>query len=164
MLTRQLRQRAADAFKAFAKAFAPMAGNLPDARIFVTGNTVIDALLWVRDRVLDDADLNARVRVEVHRIDNLQLRMLTRQLRQRAADAFKAFAKTVIDALLWVRDRVLDDADLNARLAARYPFLEADKDVRVEVHRIDNLQLRMLTRQLRQRAADAFKAFAPAIR
>ena len=34
--------------------------NLPDARIFVTGNTVIDALLWVRDRVLDDADLNAR--------------------------------------------------------------------------------------------------------
>lgn len=35
--------------------------NLPDARIFVTGNTVIDALLWVRDRVLDDADLNARL-------------------------------------------------------------------------------------------------------
>lgn len=35
--------------------------NLPDQRIFVTGNTVIDALLWVRDRVLDDADLNARL-------------------------------------------------------------------------------------------------------
>ena len=35
--------------------------NLPEQRIFVTGNTVIDALLWVRDRVLGDADLSARL-------------------------------------------------------------------------------------------------------
>jgi len=35
--------------------------NLPDARIIVTGNTVIDALLWVRDRVLDDTSLNAEL-------------------------------------------------------------------------------------------------------
>lgn len=28
--------------------------NLPAARMFVTGNTVIDALFWVRDRVLSD--------------------------------------------------------------------------------------------------------------
>lgn len=35
--------------------------NLPDARIVVTGNTVIDALLWVRDRVLDDTSLNAEL-------------------------------------------------------------------------------------------------------
>ncbi|MGJ0482558.1 MULTISPECIES: non-hydrolyzing UDP-N-acetylglucosamine 2-epimerase [Pantoea] len=35
--------------------------NLPDARIIVTGNTVIDALLWVRDRVLDDSNLNAQL-------------------------------------------------------------------------------------------------------
>lgn len=34
---------------------------------------------------------------------------------------------TVIDALLWVRDRVLDDSNLNAQLAARYPFLDPDK-------------------------------------
>lgn len=33
--------------------------NLQDARIFVTGNTVIDALFWVRDRVLTDASLHA---------------------------------------------------------------------------------------------------------
>lgn len=31
--------------------------NLPDSRIFVTGNTVIDALFWVRDRVLSDDNL-----------------------------------------------------------------------------------------------------------
>lgn len=35
--------------------------NLPEPRIFVTGNTVIDALLWVRDRVLMNADLNAQL-------------------------------------------------------------------------------------------------------
>ncbi len=34
---------------------------------------------------------------------------------------------TVIDALIWVRDRVLENADLNEGLAARYPFLDADK-------------------------------------
>ncbi len=31
--------------------------NLPADRLFVTGNTVIDALFWVRDRVLTDAAL-----------------------------------------------------------------------------------------------------------
>ncbi|MFP5597340.1 non-hydrolyzing UDP-N-acetylglucosamine 2-epimerase [Kluyvera sp. 142486] len=33
--------------------------NLSDKRIFVTGNTVIDALFWVRDRVMNDKALNA---------------------------------------------------------------------------------------------------------
>ena len=32
---------------------------LPDNRIFVTGNTVIDALFWVRDRVMSDTVLQA---------------------------------------------------------------------------------------------------------
>lgn len=34
---------------------------------------------------------------------------------------------TVIDALFWVRDRVMSDAALQASLAQRYPFLDADK-------------------------------------
>ncbi|MBS2693881.1 UDP-N-acetylglucosamine 2-epimerase, partial [Salmonella enterica subsp. enterica serovar 1,4,[5],12:i:-] len=33
--------------------------TLPDNQIFVTGNTVIDALFWVRDRVMSDAALQA---------------------------------------------------------------------------------------------------------
>ncbi|WP_428944474.1 non-hydrolyzing UDP-N-acetylglucosamine 2-epimerase [Pantoea sp. FN060301] len=33
--------------------------NLNAARMFVTGNTVIDALFWVRDRVLKDASLHS---------------------------------------------------------------------------------------------------------
>ena len=35
--------------------------NLPDSRIFVTGNTVIDALFWVRDRVMNDEALRAEL-------------------------------------------------------------------------------------------------------
>lgn len=31
--------------------------NIPDNQIFVTGNTVVDALFWVRERVLGDAPL-----------------------------------------------------------------------------------------------------------
>ncbi|MCU5772211.1 UDP-N-acetylglucosamine 2-epimerase (non-hydrolyzing) [Erwiniaceae bacterium BAC15a-03b] len=34
---------------------------------------------------------------------------------------------TVIDALFWVRDRVLSEGHLRSQLAQRYPFLQADK-------------------------------------
>lgn len=34
---------------------------------------------------------------------------------------------TVIDALLWVRDRIIADASLNQALAAHYPFLDSNK-------------------------------------
>jgi UDP-N-acetylglucosamine 2-epimerase (non-hydrolysing) len=34
---------------------------------------------------------------------------------------------TVIDALFWVRDSILDDASLQETLAARYPFLDPNK-------------------------------------
>ena len=35
---------------------------------------------------------------------------------------------TVIDALIWVRDRVLANSDLQKELAARYPFLNNGKN------------------------------------
>jgi len=35
--------------------------NISDKQIFVTGNTVIDALIWVRDRVLSSDDLKAEL-------------------------------------------------------------------------------------------------------
>ncbi len=37
-----------------------LAENIPDARITVTGNTVIDALLWVRDKVLREPESHWR--------------------------------------------------------------------------------------------------------
>lgn len=44
-----------------------------------------------------------------------------------AADSIVVTGNTVIDALLWVRDRVLDDNEINAQLASRYPFLDDSK-------------------------------------
>ena len=38
--------------------------NLPDSQIFVTGNTIIDALFWVRDSVLADEQLRAKLAVK----------------------------------------------------------------------------------------------------
>ncbi len=35
--------------------------NISDSKIFVTGNTVIDALIWVRDRVLANSELQAEL-------------------------------------------------------------------------------------------------------
>ncbi|NIF24558.1 non-hydrolyzing UDP-N-acetylglucosamine 2-epimerase [Candidatus Pantoea multigeneris] len=43
------------------------------------------------------------------------------------ASQIEVTGNTVIDALLWVRDRVLNDSELNNQLSARYPFLDAQK-------------------------------------
>ncbi|WP_026042376.1 non-hydrolyzing UDP-N-acetylglucosamine 2-epimerase [Pantoea sp. A4] len=44
-----------------------------------------------------------------------------------SASQIEVTGNTVIDALLWVRDRVLNDSELNNQLSARYPFLDAQK-------------------------------------
>lgn len=44
--------------------------NLADTRIFVTGNTVIDALFWVRDRVMSDENLRADLALRYPFLDN----------------------------------------------------------------------------------------------
>ncbi len=38
-----------------------LAENVPDKNIFVTGNTVIDALLWVRDKIKGDEELSQKL-------------------------------------------------------------------------------------------------------
>ncbi len=46
---------------------------------------------------------------------------------------------TVIDALLWVRDRVLSDAGVSERIAGRFPFLDDDRRmVLITGHRREN--------------------------
>ncbi|MCZ4059639.1 UDP-N-acetylglucosamine 2-epimerase (non-hydrolyzing) [Pantoea sp. LMR881] len=64
--------------------------NLSDNRIFVTGNTVIDALLWVRDRVLDDADLNAQLAARYPFLDtSKKLVLVTGHRRESFGDGFE---------------------------------------------------------------------------
>jgi len=64
--------------------------NLPDARIVVTGNTVIDALLWVRDRVLDDCNLNAQLAARYPFLDaSKKLVLVTGHRRESFGDGFE---------------------------------------------------------------------------
>ncbi len=64
--------------------------NLPDARIVVTGNTVIDALLWVRDRVLDDSNLNAQLAARYPFLDpNKKLVLVTGHRRESFGGGFE---------------------------------------------------------------------------
>lgn len=43
--------------------------NVADSRIFITGNTVIDALLWVRDRVMSSDTLRSELAANYPFID-----------------------------------------------------------------------------------------------
>ncbi|MBS6035030.1 MAG: UDP-N-acetylglucosamine 2-epimerase (non-hydrolyzing) [Pantoea sp.] len=64
--------------------------NLPDTRIVVTGNTVIDALLWVRDRVLDDCNLNAQLAARYPFLDaSKKLVLVTGHRRESFGDGFE---------------------------------------------------------------------------
>ncbi|WP_315314344.1 non-hydrolyzing UDP-N-acetylglucosamine 2-epimerase [Pantoea vagans] len=64
--------------------------NLPDSRIIVTGNTVIDALLWVRDRVLDDSNLNAQLAARYPFLDpDKKLVLVTGHRRESFGDGFE---------------------------------------------------------------------------
>ncbi|WP_313655893.1 non-hydrolyzing UDP-N-acetylglucosamine 2-epimerase [Pantoea sp.] len=64
--------------------------NLPDARIIVTGNTVIDALLWVRDQVLDDTSLNAELAARYPFLDPAKkLVLVTGHRRESFGDGFE---------------------------------------------------------------------------
>lgn len=56
--------------------------------------------------------------------ENAQRNLLKENLR---GERMFVTGNTVIDALFWVRDRVLGDDGLRQNLASRYPFLDADK-------------------------------------
>ncbi|WP_437611534.1 non-hydrolyzing UDP-N-acetylglucosamine 2-epimerase [Erwinia sp. V71] len=56
--------------------------------------------------------------------ENSRQNLLRENLRD---DHIFVTGNTVIDALFWVRDRILQDDGLRESLTARYPFLQADK-------------------------------------
>jgi UDP-N-acetylglucosamine 2-epimerase (non-hydrolysing) len=56
--------------------------------------------------------------------ENARQNLLKENLR---GDRMFVTGNSVIDALFWVRDRVLGDAGLREGLASRYPFLDSDK-------------------------------------
>jgi len=64
--------------------------NVPDSRIFVTGNTVIDALFWVRDQVLSHTDLHHELSARYPFLDShKKLLLVTGHRRESFGDGFE---------------------------------------------------------------------------
>ena len=72
--------------------------NLPAARMFVTGNTVIDALFWVRDRVLSDAQLRNGLATRYPFLEaDKKLILVTGHRRESFGDGFERICSALAD-------------------------------------------------------------------
>ncbi|NJD84915.1 non-hydrolyzing UDP-N-acetylglucosamine 2-epimerase [Candidatus Erwinia dacicola] len=72
--------------------------NLPAQRIFVTGNTVIDALFWVRDRVLsDDALRNSFAARYPFLAANKKMILVTGHRRESFGDGFERICNALAE-------------------------------------------------------------------
>ncbi|MCG5050235.1 UDP-N-acetylglucosamine 2-epimerase (non-hydrolyzing) [Pectobacterium brasiliense] len=72
--------------------------HLSDRHIFVTGNTVIDALFWVRDRILADAALRRRLDEKYAFLDdNKKLILVTGHRRESFGGGFERICSGLAD-------------------------------------------------------------------
>jgi UDP-N-acetylglucosamine 2-epimerase (non-hydrolysing) len=70
--------------------------NIPDAQILVTGNTVIDALLWVSDRIKQDAGLRERLAVRYPFLsDGMRMILVTGHRRESFGDGFERICEAL---------------------------------------------------------------------
>ncbi|MEI2267664.1 non-hydrolyzing UDP-N-acetylglucosamine 2-epimerase [Erwinia sp. CGal63] len=72
--------------------------NLPASRMFVTGNTVIDALFWVRDRVLSDEQLRTSLATRYPFLAaDKKLILVTGHRRESFGDGFERICSALAD-------------------------------------------------------------------
>ncbi|WP_105651434.1 non-hydrolyzing UDP-N-acetylglucosamine 2-epimerase [Cronobacter dublinensis] len=79
--------------------------NIPDARIFVTGNTVIDALFTVRDRVMADEPLRLRLETQYPFLDgDKKMILVTGHRRESFGEGFEQICRALADIAAQNRD------------------------------------------------------------
>ncbi|ELY4576489.1 UDP-N-acetylglucosamine 2-epimerase (non-hydrolyzing) [Cronobacter turicensis] len=79
--------------------------NIPEARIFVTGNTVIDALIAVRDRVLADEPLRLRLETQYPFLDgDKKMILVTGHRRESFGEGFEQICRALADIAAQNRD------------------------------------------------------------
>ncbi|ELY2619238.1 UDP-N-acetylglucosamine 2-epimerase (non-hydrolyzing) [Cronobacter sakazakii] len=79
--------------------------NIPDARIFVTGNTVIDALIAVRDRVMADEPLRLRFETQYPFLDgDKKMILVTGHRRESFGEGFEQICRALADIAAQNRD------------------------------------------------------------
>ncbi|MEH2921958.1 non-hydrolyzing UDP-N-acetylglucosamine 2-epimerase [Samsonia erythrinae] len=75
--------------------------HLSDRHIFVTGNTVIDALFWVRDRIIGDAALRRRLDEKYAFLDDSKkLVLVTGHRRESFGGGFERICRALADIAL----------------------------------------------------------------
>ncbi|ELY2743260.1 non-hydrolyzing UDP-N-acetylglucosamine 2-epimerase [Cronobacter turicensis] len=79
--------------------------NIPEARIFVTGNTVIDALIAVRDRVMADEPLRLRLETQYPFLDGgKKMILVTGHRRESFGEGFEQICRALADIAAQNRD------------------------------------------------------------
>ncbi|ELQ6221982.1 non-hydrolyzing UDP-N-acetylglucosamine 2-epimerase [Cronobacter turicensis] len=79
--------------------------NIPEARIFVTGNTVIDALIAVRDRVMADESLRLRLETQYPFLDgDKKMILVTGHRRESFGEGFEQICRALADIAAQNRD------------------------------------------------------------
>jgi len=72
--------------------------GLPESRLFVTGNTVIDALFWVRDRVLSDEQLRTTLATRYPFLEEgKKLILVTGHRRESFGDGFERICSALAE-------------------------------------------------------------------
>jgi len=72
--------------------------NIPDKQIFVTGNTVIDALFWVRDTVLNNENLHSELAAQYPFLDeSKKLVLVTGHRRESFGQGFEQICHALVD-------------------------------------------------------------------
>ncbi|WAH51082.1 UDP-N-acetylglucosamine 2-epimerase (non-hydrolyzing) [Pseudescherichia vulneris] len=72
--------------------------NIPDKQIFVTGNTVIDALFWVRDTVLNNDNLHSELAARYPFLDeSKKLVLVTGHRRESFGRGFEQICHALVD-------------------------------------------------------------------
>lgn len=77
--------------------------HIPESKIYITGNTVIDALLWVINRINSDKHLKSEIQdtllqngYDVHRLDNgKKLVLITGHRRENFGDGFLSICQAI---------------------------------------------------------------------
>ncbi|WMN61445.1 UDP-N-acetylglucosamine 2-epimerase (non-hydrolyzing) [Pseudoalteromonas xiamenensis] len=74
-----------------------LAENYPESSIYVTGNTVIDALLWVKQQIESDADLNSTLAANFPFLDeNKKLILVTGHRRESFGGGFERICEALV--------------------------------------------------------------------
>jgi len=72
--------------------------NIPDKQIFVTGNTVIDALFWVRDTVLNNENLHSELAARYPFLDeSKKMVLVTGHRRESFGQGFEQICHALVD-------------------------------------------------------------------